>query len=227
MIRDLSATLQAILSDPSLEVPFPELHNTQIAFDRPDDSFKPERTTIDLFLFDIRENMELRSNEPVIERLNGQAVIYRPPWRVPGNAVSAVTGIGWGKAYNPNALYGKLSERMEQYKSEGMEQSEQESERWRRSVYIPEPPGAKPQVGFSPQSLEGRLWGFVDKNMNREPQFLFNSLHVQQGARDTDIPAFTEFRLIDVSSGKAVLDVKGTQYHITNLAELAYAMGLQ
>jgi hypothetical protein len=148
--------------------------------------------------------------------------------RVPGNAVSAVTGIGWGKAYNPNALYGKLSERMEQYKSEGVEQSEQlESERWRRSVYIPEPPGAKPQVGFSPQSLEGRLWGFVDKNMNREPQFLFNSLHVQQGARDTDIPAFTEFRLIDVSSGKAVLDVKGTQYHITNLAELAYAMGLQ
>ena len=53
-----------------------------IAFDRPDDGFKPAQTTVDLFLFDVRENMELRSNEPTIERLNGQAVIHRAPMRV-------------------------------------------------------------------------------------------------------------------------------------------------
>jgi hypothetical protein len=82
MIRDLSTTLQAILSDPSLAVPFPELSKAQIAFDRPDDSFKPVQTTLDLFLFDVRENMELRSNEPKIERLNGQAVIHQGPMRV-------------------------------------------------------------------------------------------------------------------------------------------------
>lgn len=82
MIRDLSTTLQAVLSDPSLAVPFPELHQALIAFDRPDDSFKPTQTTIDLFLFDVRENMELRSNEPRIERLNGQAVIHPAPMRV-------------------------------------------------------------------------------------------------------------------------------------------------
>jgi hypothetical protein len=82
MIRDLSTTLQAILSDPSLAGPFPELHNALIAFDRPDDGFKPTETTIDLFLFDVRENMELRSNEPKVERLNGQAVIHRAPMRV-------------------------------------------------------------------------------------------------------------------------------------------------
>jgi hypothetical protein len=82
MIRDLSSTLQAILSDPSLAAPFPELSKALIAFDRPDDGFKPTQTTIDLFLFDVRENMELRSNEPKIERLNGQAVIHQAPMRV-------------------------------------------------------------------------------------------------------------------------------------------------
>jgi hypothetical protein len=82
MIRDLSTTLQAILSDASLAVPFPELHQALIAFDRPDDSFKPAQTTLDLFLFDVRENMELRSNQLKVERLNGQAVIHRAPMRV-------------------------------------------------------------------------------------------------------------------------------------------------
>jgi Pvc16 N-terminal domain/Carboxypeptidase regulatory-like domain len=82
LIRDLSTTLQAVLSDPSLAAPFPELHLALIAFDRPDDGFKPAQTTINLFLFDVRENMELRSNEPKIQRLNGQAVIHRAPKRV-------------------------------------------------------------------------------------------------------------------------------------------------
>jgi hypothetical protein len=82
MIRDLSLTLKAVLSDPSLAVPFPELSNALIAFDRPDDGFKPAQTTVDIFLFDVRENMELRSNEPKIERLNGQAVIHPSPMRV-------------------------------------------------------------------------------------------------------------------------------------------------
>jgi uncharacterized protein DUF4255/carboxypeptidase family protein len=82
MIRDLSQTLQAILSDPSLAAPFPELSRALIAFDRPDDGFKPAQTTVDLFLFDVRENTELRSNEPKIERLNGQAVIHPAPMRL-------------------------------------------------------------------------------------------------------------------------------------------------
>jgi hypothetical protein len=82
MIRDLSTTLQAILSDPALATPFPELSRALITFDRPDDGFKPTQTTVDLFLFDVRENMELRSNEPKIEQLNGQAVIHRAPMRV-------------------------------------------------------------------------------------------------------------------------------------------------
>ncbi len=82
MIRDLSETLQALLDDPALEKSFPELARAQIAFDRPSEQFNPSQTTIDIFLFDIRENLELRTSEPVVERRDGQAIIRRPPKRV-------------------------------------------------------------------------------------------------------------------------------------------------
>ncbi len=82
MIRDLSETLRAILDDPGLAGSFPELAAAQIVFDQPLESFKPAQTTVDLFLYDVRENMELRSNEPVVKRNNGQAMIHPAPLRV-------------------------------------------------------------------------------------------------------------------------------------------------
>lgn len=84
MIRDLSETLQAILDDPALakEKPFRKLADAQVAFERPSEQFKPSQTTIDLYLFDIRENTELRESEPVVERRDGRALILRPPMRV-------------------------------------------------------------------------------------------------------------------------------------------------
>jgi hypothetical protein len=82
MIRDLSETLRAILDDPALNASFPELAAAQVVFDRPVESFSPTQTTIDLFLYDLRENMELRSNEPRLERLDGQTRIHPPPLRV-------------------------------------------------------------------------------------------------------------------------------------------------
>lgn len=82
MIRDLSLTVQAILDDPTLAASFPDMASAQIVFDRPAEGFSPAQTSIDLFLYDIRENMELRSNEPTLKRLNGQAEIQRPPLRV-------------------------------------------------------------------------------------------------------------------------------------------------
>lgn len=84
MIRDLSETLQAILDDPALgdEEPFRKLVNAQIAFERPSEQFNPSQTTVNLFLFDIRENTELREKEPFVERRDGHALIRRPPMRV-------------------------------------------------------------------------------------------------------------------------------------------------
>ncbi len=77
MIRDLSKTLEAILTQPSLPA---ELAAAQIVFDRPVQQFNPQQTAIDLFLYDVRENLELRSSEPEIERNN--ATILCPPMRV-------------------------------------------------------------------------------------------------------------------------------------------------
>lgn len=82
MIRDLSETLRALLDDPALASAFPELAAAQIVFDRPTEQFNPAQATVDLFLYDIRENLELRSSEPLLERHNGQAVIHPPPLRV-------------------------------------------------------------------------------------------------------------------------------------------------
>jgi hypothetical protein len=82
MIRDLSETLRAILDDAGLASSFPELAAAQISFDRPTETFNPTQTTIDLYLYDIRENMELRSNERKLERLNGQTRVHPAPLRV-------------------------------------------------------------------------------------------------------------------------------------------------
>ena len=82
MIQDLSETLRAILDDPSLSARFPELAAAQVVFDRPTEQFQPTQATVDLFLYDVRENRTLRSNEPLVERRNGAALIRRPPLRV-------------------------------------------------------------------------------------------------------------------------------------------------
>lgn len=79
MIRDLSQTLQAILTQPGLPT---ELAAARIMFDRPTEQFTPSQTAVDLFLFDVQENKELRTNEPIIDRNNGQATIRQPPMRI-------------------------------------------------------------------------------------------------------------------------------------------------
>jgi Pvc16 N-terminal domain len=81
MISDLSQTLLKILSQPNLPM---ELADSQVMFDRPTGQFNPQHTAIDLFLYDLRENVELRDNAPLIERDRtlGQATIRCPPIRM-------------------------------------------------------------------------------------------------------------------------------------------------
>src|SRR6266436_339188 len=76
MIRDLSETLKKVLQDPVFATQFPELHNADIVFDRPLDPFNPGKTTVDLFLYDVRENLELRSNEYTVETINNQIITH-------------------------------------------------------------------------------------------------------------------------------------------------------
>lgn len=79
MIQDLSQTLKALLTQPGLPS---ELAASQIVFDRPADPFNPTQPTVDLFLYDLRENLELRANDSTVTRANGQVTITPPPLRL-------------------------------------------------------------------------------------------------------------------------------------------------
>jgi hypothetical protein len=97
MINDLSETLRAILDDPKLAATLPELAAAQVGFDRPTEQFNPSQTTVNLFLYDLREDMELRSNEPIVERLDRQARIKRPPLRVACSYLLTAWPVGGGE----------------------------------------------------------------------------------------------------------------------------------
>ncbi len=75
MISDLSLSLRAMLARGGTP---PELANAQIVFDHPSDSFSPSQTTVNLFLYDIREDTELRTSEREIEQTR-VGVLLRPP----------------------------------------------------------------------------------------------------------------------------------------------------
>jgi hypothetical protein len=79
MIRDLSQTLAALLARPDLP---DELRAALVSFEHPIDTFNPTQPTLNLFLYELKENRELRSNEPIVRRQNGSALIRRPPVRV-------------------------------------------------------------------------------------------------------------------------------------------------
>jgi len=83
MIHDLDETLRELLTQtlpPSL------VEQVTISFATPDDQFPPTSVTlpaIDLFLYDVQENRDLRSNEWRVERSgNGTATKRPPPVRV-------------------------------------------------------------------------------------------------------------------------------------------------
>ena len=75
-IDDLSRTLEAVLQDPSFATMFPELAAADIVFDRPLDPFTPPKTTIDLFLYDVRENLDLRLNEVTTTKVGNQIITH-------------------------------------------------------------------------------------------------------------------------------------------------------
>lgn len=83
MIDDLSKTLRQILSSDPVKQEFPLLGAAEIEFVRPTNDYKPKSPrTVCIFLYDIRENRELRSNEPLRVTRDGQAQVERPPLRV-------------------------------------------------------------------------------------------------------------------------------------------------
>jgi hypothetical protein len=83
MIDDVDKTLKELLTR---ELPSDLISQVNISFAAPDDQFPPQAVTlpaIDLFLYDVRENRELRSNEWLVERQSdGTTTKKRPPVRI-------------------------------------------------------------------------------------------------------------------------------------------------
>jgi hypothetical protein len=95
VFQDLDSTLVQLLNDaPAAELP--QLRNADISFVTPDRTFNPGQPTVDLFLYEVAENRELRDPTPVIER-DGDHFTQRPtPLRV--NCSYIVTTWGTGTA---------------------------------------------------------------------------------------------------------------------------------
>lgn len=82
MFADLDKTLEALIRR---DLPANLSRQVAISFARPDDNFPPQSVSlpaIDLFLYDIRENLDLRSNEWRTEREGTRAKVSRAPIRV-------------------------------------------------------------------------------------------------------------------------------------------------
>lgn len=83
MIDDLDKTLETLLRK---ELPANLVDQITISFATPDNQFPPTSVTlpaIDMFLYDVRENRDLRSNEWIVERSSsGSVTKSQPPARV-------------------------------------------------------------------------------------------------------------------------------------------------
>jgi hypothetical protein len=79
MFHDLDDTLNSVLDDPSAPS---ELVAADVNFEIPDDTFNPAPPTVNLFLYDVHENRELRDPVPIVENIGGVFVRRRPPLRV-------------------------------------------------------------------------------------------------------------------------------------------------
>jgi uncharacterized protein DUF4255/carboxypeptidase family protein len=76
---DLDSTLAAILDDASAPT---ELRNADVSFQTPDKNFTPGQATVNLFLFDVKENRTRREQVPHAERSGDLFVRRFPPLRV-------------------------------------------------------------------------------------------------------------------------------------------------
>jgi len=78
MLHEVTESLEAFFKQPGLA---PPLRDAAIRFDRPSDPYALDQTTVNVFLYEVRENLELRSNESVTRRVGGQSLVEPPAYR--------------------------------------------------------------------------------------------------------------------------------------------------
>ena len=82
MFERIDNSLAALLADDvAIPTTLQTLRDAAVSFETPG-TFTPDRGTVNLFLYETRENRELRDNVPIVERRNGFSVRRTPPLRV-------------------------------------------------------------------------------------------------------------------------------------------------
>ncbi|MBV7337507.1 DUF4255 domain-containing protein [Chloroflexi bacterium TSY] len=102
MIRDLDDTLQRMLETKAPDTS--ELARAKISFDIPDSEWraKLQELTVNCYLYDVRQNMEMRTNEPIIQRTtNGMGAVRRKP---PARIDCAYCITAWSPATSESVL---------------------------------------------------------------------------------------------------------------------------
>jgi Pvc16 N-terminal domain/Carboxypeptidase regulatory-like domain len=90
---DLDSTLTQLLNDaPAVELP--QLRNADVSFQTPDSSFAPAQDTVDLFLYEVKENRELRDPTPIVDRVDGTFFRRPPPVRVDCSYITTTWATG-------------------------------------------------------------------------------------------------------------------------------------
>lgn len=79
MFEDADKTIEKILDDDGAPA---ELKAADVSFITPDKNFTLAGPTVNLFLYEVKENRELRDPTPIIEKLNGVFIRKEPPLRV-------------------------------------------------------------------------------------------------------------------------------------------------
>jgi hypothetical protein len=103
MINDLDDALERLLAQELGRI-FTEA--VSVVFDTPVEDFRPTTRTIDLFLYDVRENRELRSNDWLVERNDDGGVRKR---RAPVRVDCSYLITAWaGDAKSEHNLLGEV-----------------------------------------------------------------------------------------------------------------------
>lgn len=79
MFQDLDTTLQALLDDSTAPT---FLRNADVSFETPDRNYRPAQATVNLFLFEVKENRTVRDPQPILALVDGQYRRTLPPLRV-------------------------------------------------------------------------------------------------------------------------------------------------
>ena len=73
MFERLDSSLAALLADVTMPTALQALRTAAVSFETPG-TFTPDRGTVNLFLYETRENRELRDPVPMVEPRNGLSV---------------------------------------------------------------------------------------------------------------------------------------------------------